>query len=102
MPECIIPEFYKHWEPTARKVHRCVECGTAILKGEKHFQYVVKWEGDISGGRQHLLCMEACMLIRDEIEDECILFGGLFEWYGEHDLQMRSRQTARQKYFASC
>jgi hypothetical protein len=76
-------EFYTHHEPVARKRHQCVECLAPIEKGERHFAYSGKWDGSISTGRQHLLCMEACMLIRDKLNDECIPFGGLRDWYGE-------------------
>ena len=68
MSECLIPSFYSHSEPKARKRHRCVECSAWIEPGEVHFAYTGKWGGDISSGRQHLVCMEACMLIRDRFE----------------------------------
>lgn len=78
------PAFYYWTEPVARKPHRCCECRGPIHVGERHFAYRGKWDGGISTGRQHLLCMEACMLVRDELEGECIVFGGLFEWF--HDM----------------
>ena len=90
MTECAVPQFYTHHEPIARKVHRCCECGAPILKGEKHFSWTGKWEGQISSGRQHLVCMEACMMIRDEFEGgECIPFGGLMDYYNENRLELK-------------
>lgn len=82
--ECDIPEFYRITEPVARKDHECCECNARIKKGEKHFQVTGKWEGEISSFRQHFLCMEACMYIRDHLDDECIPFGTLFEYLGEY------------------
>ncbi len=77
------PKFYSHSEPVARKRHRCDECNAPIEIGERHFRYVGKWD-EIMQGRQHLLCMEACMLIRDEFQGgECIPFGGLKDIFFE-------------------
>jgi hypothetical protein len=92
--DCDVPVFYRHSEPVAAKEHKCCECRAPILKGEKHFMCVGKWEGPPERFRQHLLCMEACMLIRDNFGGDCIAFGGLKEefheirtdgWYPERD-----------------
>lgn len=84
MSKCAIPEFYSHSEPVARKQHLCCECRAPILPGERHFAWRGKWDGSMNSGRQHLLCMEACMLIRDKLNDhECIGFGELFEFFDE-------------------
>lgn len=93
MSECSIPDFYTHSEPVARKRYRCVECSAPILKGEQHFKCTGKWDGDLSTHRQHLLCMEACMLIRDEIEHECIGFGELRDWVGEYHFDLKAYKT---------
>lgn len=88
MMECdLAPDFYTWTEPVARKQHRCVECRAPILKGEKHFRYAGKWEGDLSTGRQHLECMEACMLLRDKFGggDSCVAFGDLKPDFREVD-----------------
>jgi hypothetical protein len=80
---CTVPEFYTWSEPVARKQHVCVECSAPIMPGEKHFAYRGKWDG-LETGRQHLLCCEACMVIRDELNGgECICFGGLKEQFRE-------------------
>lgn len=90
MSECVVPDFYSHSEPVARKQHVCCECHAPILPGEKHFSYRGKWDGYMMTGRQHLLCMKACMYIRDNMnDDECIGFGGLFEWLGEYRFDLR-------------
>ena len=84
MSECMIPEFYAYSEPVARKQHQCCECHAPILPGEKHFHYRGKWDGHLETGRQHLVCMEACMLIRDHLNDgECIGFGQLNDFLGD-------------------
>lgn len=77
------PDFYSWREPVARKRHQCIECTATIEIGEKHFHATGKWDGTVSSQRQHVLCMEACMLVRDELEGECICFGALKEWYYE-------------------
>ncbi len=81
---CSLPEFYSHSEPIAKKVHRCCECTAPIDIGEQHFHCCGKWDGDFLTHRQHLACMEACMLIRDAFGDgECVGFGSLMEEWGE-------------------
>lgn len=77
-------EFYAWTEPVARKEHRCCECSAPILKGEKHFHGRGKWEGSISVHRQHLLCCEACMWVRDSLEGECLPFGSLMDYRREY------------------
>lgn len=81
--DCEMPAFYTWSEPVARKTHRCCECHAPILKGEKHYRVTGKWDGDVSTLRQHLVCMEACMLIRDEFGGDCIAFGSLLEEFSE-------------------
>lgn len=83
MSYCDLPTFYNISEPTAKKPHRCCECRAPINIGEKHLKISGKWDGPPETFRQHQACAEACMLIRDEFEDECIGFGELMEWYGE-------------------
>lgn len=97
---CELPDFYTHSEPVARKRHWCVECHAPIDIGEKHFAYRGKWNGEIQTGRQHYLCMETCMFVRDVFNDyECIGFGGLFDFYNEYRQDMvdhpRFRELAR-------
>ena len=78
------PKVYDESEVVARKEHRCVECSAPILRGEKHLVYRGMWEDYWGGGRQHLLCRDVCVWIRDVIQDgECIAFGELQEWMSE-------------------
>ena len=80
---CELPIFYSHSEPVARRATVCCECRAPILKGEKHFAWRGKWDDRIHSGRQHLVCMEACILIREEFGGECIPFGGLKEEFAD-------------------
>jgi hypothetical protein len=99
MTECALPDFYDMAEPVARKSHRCCECSAPILKGEKHFHGWGKWEGVISSYRQHLACMEACMLIRDKFNGgECIGFGDLKEAFSEFRPEMRGDQKRKEPW----
>jgi len=84
MSECVIADFFDYTEPVAKKAHRCCECFAPILKGEKHFKGWGRWEFGAATYRQHLLCMEACMLIRDNFNGgDCIAFGALKEEFSE-------------------
>ena len=97
MSDCdVMPAFYSYSERVARKQHRCCECHAPILVGEKHFFATGKWDGELSSHRQHLLCMEACVFIRDNLNDwECLAFGELFDWWW--DCGRRERADYRLK-----
>jgi hypothetical protein len=102
MSVCDLPRFYTWTEPIARKQYHCVECSTPILKGEKHFKYAGKWDVSLETGRQHLLCCQACMFIRDYYDDyddgDCVPFGGLWEEWSEMEWQY-DRKKDRDKPF---
>ena len=84
MSECELPRFYDWSEPIAGKKYVCCECSAPILKGEKHFRGSGKWDWRVDTFRQHLTCMEACMLIRDSFNGgECIGFGELKDSWWE-------------------
>lgn len=78
------PSVYGEKEVKARKAHSCVECSALILPGEIHLVYSGCWDGSWSGGRQHLLCRDACVWIRDVLNEECIAFGELSEWWSNN------------------
>lgn len=83
---CEIPNWYDETFPRARKQHSCVECEAPILKGEVHLSYKGHWAGGIGfdSGRQHMLCREASMFVRDNFNmGECIGFGDLLETHRE-------------------
>lgn len=90
---CGMPEFYDETFPKARKSYPCVECSAPIENGEKHLRYAGKWDGNVSGGRQHMLCREACMFIRDKFHDgDCIGFGELREYLSDYTGDRKSHE----------
>lgn len=91
------PEFYNWSEPKARKLHRCSECRSPIDKGETYFVASGKFDGYFFTERQHLLCCEACMVIRDSKlfwGGECIAFGSLMDHAFEfrHDIRADAKE----------
>jgi len=95
---CELPVFYRHSEPVARKQHKCCECSAPILNGERYFAAWCVWGGEAHTYRQHLACMEACMLIRDRFADGyCIGFGDLMETYRSGIKRQYSRHDKTQK-----
>ena len=52
-------DFYDFRFPTAARPHKCEWCGETILAGEKHPQFVGKWEGEFQNWRMHWECYEA-------------------------------------------
>lgn len=52
-------EFGSYLYPRARKQHRCEWCGEPIPVGEKHTQYVGKWEGEFQNWRMHNECFDS-------------------------------------------
>ena len=46
-------------EPSAAKDHRCLWCGESIPKGETHFHYTGKMDGEFQSSRVHLECRDA-------------------------------------------
>lgn len=91
MSSCEIAKVYQCSEVVARKRHACCECSAPIIAGELHLKVFGIWSFGKQSFRQHLACMEACMLIRDELNDgECIGFGDLFEFIGEMGSDFRT------------
>lgn len=52
------PEVYAQDEVTARKPHKCCECGAEIPKGERYERFKGKWEGEWEEYRTCLGCVE--------------------------------------------
>ncbi len=73
--------FSREEERRARKEHRCEECAARILPGETYVYGCGKTADGFFEYKQHLLCRDACVWIRDVLEGECIPFGGLREWW---------------------
>jgi hypothetical protein len=53
--------------PVARKQYRCEWCGEPIKIGEKHPQFVGKWEDEFQSWRMHSECYEATS--RDDLSE---------------------------------
>lgn len=83
MSYCELPEFYAETFPRARKEYPCCECEAPIERGEEHLHWRGKWDGEMGGGRQHMLCREVCMLLNSDL-DECFAFGDLWEEWNQH------------------
>lgn len=82
---CKLPEFFHESYPRAKKQYHCCECSAPILVGEKYGYYFGKWYGSVSTYRQHILCRDACVWIRDKFQSgECLSFGSLKEEYSEY------------------
>lgn len=61
------PEFYNTSTPTAKRRHRCDECGSFIPIGEKHRYTVGKWDGEFQSFRSHFACQDLREFITDVI-----------------------------------
>jgi hypothetical protein len=69
--------------PKANKEHKCIWCGEGILKGEVHYQFKGKWEGEWQNWRMHKECIDAANKT-DELREgilECGHKRGLAEEY---------------------
>lgn len=84
-------EFYSASTPTARKEHRCDECGHAISPGEAYERVGAKWEGSVTVFKT----CSRCIALRDHLKAHapcfCWAHGNLLddaitEWqHLEHD-----------------
>lgn len=84
MTECEIAQCFVDKIVTGRKPHICCECGCRIEKGERHGVSSGVWSYGPARYRQHMLCREACIAIRDDLTGgECIGFGTLMDEWGE-------------------
>ena len=76
------PEFYDRTERTARKRHRCCECGHDIQPGERYEHVSGKWDGQLNTFKT----CEACVDLRDSLSAHsgCFQHEGLSEEYYEY------------------
>lgn len=78
----MMPTVYEHNERTARKPHRCYECGTMIRPGEKYIYHHGVWDGQGASYRHCVNCYALWIRIvagSDWMQQEGIAFGGLGE-----------------------
>ena len=86
------PEFHLTRERTARKQHKCCECGHVIEPGERYEHVTGKWDGHIGTFHTCLPCSE----LRDALADGtggCFQYGGLSEEYWEYLMAVNSYDT---------
>jgi len=70
------PSCYSHETPTAKRPHRCYECGETIRPGTKYERFSGIWDGKPGRYKTCLSCVE----IRDHFScGEGFIFGALWE-----------------------
>ena len=74
------PEMYRSTMQTARKPHKCCECGKTITPKEKYEYVCGIWEGTFDTHKTCIVCKE----IRDTFFCDGWLFEGLFEYLYNH------------------
>jgi hypothetical protein len=79
------PEFFTTSHSTARKKHRCGECGRDIETGENYESVTGCWDGNIN---RHKTCAD-CLSVRNEFFCYGYIFGELWDRVGEHVRELR-------------
>jgi hypothetical protein len=74
------PEFCSTTHYVARQEHKCIECGRAIVKGERYEYVSGKWDGSMDVFKT----CEDCESVRDAFFCDGFLYGGIWEYLGEH------------------
>lgn len=69
------PEFFNERIVTARKAHRCGECGEEIKPGQRYEYVRGCWEGDFS---THKTCLP-CRNVRDSLMKCGFIYGRVWE-----------------------
>ena len=65
------PEFFSETVNTARKAHRCSECGRAIEVGEQYENVAGKWDGDFSTFKTCLRCRAVRLYVIEHVPCFC-------------------------------
>jgi hypothetical protein len=94
MGDCEMPSVYSHNTPTARREHKCCECGYIILHGEQYHVHRGVWDGR---GATYKVC-SACEDLRGEIQNgmrsgECVPFEYLYDDWVELDENFGKRRA---------
>ena len=84
------PEFNSTHIRTARKKHRCGECGVDILPGEKYEHVFGKWDGSVATFKTCEHCHDLRMWTLNNIPCFCWSYGNL------HEDAMNAIEYARQ------
>jgi len=73
------PSFFSEVHHTARKTHRCSECGRHIQPGERYAKVAGKWDGRFGTFRRCSNCESVANALKDRLPCYCDMFGGLWE-----------------------
>lgn len=73
-----MPAFYSRTTRTARKRHRCYECGGAILPGEAYERVGAMWDGRVQSIATCARCTDVREFVRAKT-DCCIQHGNMLE-----------------------
>lgn len=73
------PEFYRMSVRTARKEHRCDECGKRIVAGEKYEVVVGKWDGNLGTFETCEQCRDLRQWTQNNVPCFCWAHGNILE-----------------------
>jgi len=74
-----LPEFFSETVRTAKKPHRCCECGRAIAVGEKYENVTGKWEGDFSTYKTCVRCRAVRLYVIEHVPCFCWYYGTMLQ-----------------------
>lgn len=87
--DCDLPAFFARADRTARKPHRCYECGDIVQPGARYLAISGKWDLHVSSFAVHVECDAWRSGLEDYIRTnqdgatsglcDCIAFGELAE-----------------------
>lgn len=69
------PEFYDKYQPTARKRHKCCECGGDIMPGEKYEYVSGKWDGQFDTFKTCERCCDLRIWVKNNVPCHCFVHG---------------------------
>lgn len=73
------PEFFSSYIQTARKEHRCGECGCTIQPGEKYEYVCGKWDGCVSVEKTCERCYDLRKWVSNNIPCFCWAYGNVYD-----------------------
>lgn len=73
------PDFFSESMHTARKAHRCSECGRAIDVGEQYENTTGKWDGDFSTFKTCLRCRAVREYVVEHVPCFCWAYGNMLQ-----------------------
>ena len=75
----IDPTLYTRKVYTARKAHKCGECGRAIARGEAYEKVVGVWDGCLDMYKTCRHCTDARQYVKAHVPCACLAHGNLRE-----------------------